>query len=90
MLLRGSKTITLTEAVLLEHVLSLMEVATLIAPRYEDLDADKLLIGAFLHDIGKIRELTYEPDLGYSTQGQLLGHLGSRRDDAGRDDLVQS
>ena len=60
---------------LLEHVLSLMEVATLIAPRYEDLDADKLLMGTFLHDIGKIRELTYEPDLGYSTQGQLLGHL---------------
>jgi len=60
---------------LLEHVLSLMEVVTLIAPRYEDLDADKLLMGAFLHDIGKIRELTYEPDLGYSTQGQLLGHL---------------
>ena len=60
---------------LLEHVLSLMEVVTLIAPRYEDLNADKLLMGAFLHDIGKIRELTYEPDLGYSTQGQLLGHL---------------
>ena len=60
---------------LLEHVLSLMEVAHLVAPRYAELDADKLLIGAFLHDIGKIRELTYEPDLGYSTQGQLLGHL---------------
>ncbi len=60
---------------LLEHVLSLMEVVTLIAPRYPDLNADKLLMGAFLHDIGKIRELTYEPDLGYSTQGQLLGHL---------------
>lgn len=60
---------------LLEHVLSLMEVVTLIAPRYGDVDADKLLMGAFLHDIGKIRELTYEPDLGYSTQGQLLGHL---------------
>ena len=56
-------------------MLSLMEVVTLIAPRYEDLNADKLLMGAFLHDIGKIRELTYEPDLGYSTQGQLLGHL---------------
>jgi len=60
---------------LLEHVLSLMEVVSLVAPRYEDLDADKLLMGAFLHDIGKIRELTYDPDLGYSTQGQLLGHL---------------
>jgi 3'-5' exoribonuclease len=60
---------------LLEHVLSLLEVVNVIAPRYPDLDADKLMIGAFLHDIGKIRELTYEPDLGYSTQGQLLGHL---------------
>ena len=60
---------------LLEHVLSLMEVVTQIATRYPDLNADKLLMGAFLHDIGKIRELTYEPDLGYSTQGQLLGHL---------------
>jgi 3'-5' exoribonuclease len=60
---------------LLEHVLSLMEVVALIAPRYEDLNADKLMMGAFLHDIGKIRELTYEPDLGYSTEGQLLGHL---------------
>jgi len=34
-----------------------------------------LLFGAFLHDIGKIRELTYSPDLGYSDQGQLIGHL---------------
>lgn len=60
---------------LLEHVLSLMEVVSLVAPRYPDIDPDKLLMGAFLHDIGKIRELTYDPDLGYSDQGQLLGHL---------------
>ncbi|MEM9940507.1 MAG: HD domain-containing protein [Planctomycetota bacterium] len=60
---------------LLEHIASLMEVCHLVAPRYPDLDADILLMGAFLHDIGKIRELTYEPDLGYSTQGQLIGHL---------------
>jgi 3'-5' exoribonuclease len=32
-------------------------------------------MGAFLHDSGKIRELTYSPDLGYSDAGQLLGHL---------------
>lgn len=60
---------------LLEHVLSLMEVCHLVAPRYPNLDADILLIGAFLHDTGKIRELTYSPDLGYSDAGQLLGHL---------------
>ena len=60
---------------LLEHVLSLMEVCTLVGPRYKMLDKDVLLMGAFLHDVGKIRELTYSPDLGYSDQGQLIGHL---------------
>ncbi len=60
---------------LLEHVLSLMEVAQLVAPRYPVLDGDLLLIGAFLHDVGKIRELTYDPDLGYSDEGQLIGHM---------------
>jgi 3'-5' exoribonuclease len=60
---------------LLEHVLSLMEVCNLVAPRYPNLDADVLLMGAFLHDSGKIRELTYSPDLGYSDAGQLIGHL---------------
>ena len=60
---------------LLEHIVSLMEVCHLVAPRYPQLDADMLLFGAFLHDIGKIRELTYSPDLGYSDQGQLIGHL---------------
>ncbi len=60
---------------LLEHVVSLMEVCQLVAPRYPDIDPDLLLMGAFLHDIGKIDELTYEPDLGYSDPGQLIGHL---------------
>lgn len=32
-------------------------------------------MGAFLHDIGKIDELTYERDLSYSDEGQLIGHI---------------
>ena len=52
-----------------------MEVCHLVAPRYPQLDAELLLFGAFIHDIGKIRELTYSPDLGYSDAGQLIGHL---------------
>ncbi|QDU95522.1 3'-5' exoribonuclease YhaM family protein [Lignipirellula cremea] len=60
---------------LLEHVASLMELVTLVAPRYPELDPDLLLMGAFLHDLGKIDELTYERDLGYSDEGQLIGHL---------------
>lgn len=60
---------------LLEHVLSLMNLAIVVAPLYEDLDPDLLLLGAFLHDIGKTTELTYERDLAYSDEGQLIGHI---------------
>ena len=60
---------------LLEHIVSLMEVTAVVAPKYPFLNADLLLLGAFLHDIGKIDELTYEREMGYSDEGQLVGHL---------------
>ena len=60
---------------LLEHVLSLMEVCLSVGPHYPNVNLDLLLFGAFIHDIGKIQELTYQADLGYSTSGQLIGHL---------------
>jgi 3'-5' exoribonuclease len=60
---------------LLEHVVGLMELVQVVAPRYPDLNGDLLLFGAFLHDMGKIDELTYDRDLGYSDEGQLIGHV---------------
>lgn len=63
------------EGGLVDHVVNLMELARLVAPRYPELDAELLLMGAFLHDIGKVRELTYQREYGYSDAGQLLGHL---------------
>lgn len=60
---------------LLEHVLSLCTLCKLVAPRYGGLDLDLLLTGAILHDIGKIEELTYDRSFGYSSPGQLLGHI---------------
>jgi 3'-5' exoribonuclease len=61
---------------LLEHVVTMMEMADRIAPLYQpDLDRDLLLLGVFLHDVGKVRELTYERTFGYSDEGQLVGHL---------------
>lgn len=60
---------------LLEHVVNLMEVANRIAPCYPQIDRDLLVTGAFLHDVGKIDELSYERDLAYSDEGQLIGHL---------------
>lgn len=60
---------------LLEHVVTLMEGADRLAPLYPDLDRDLFLMGVFLHDIGKVRELTYERTFAYSDEGQLIGHL---------------
>lgn len=60
---------------LLEHVLSMMELVKIVAPRYPQVPADLLLLGAFLHDIGKVDELTYQRDFGYSDEGQLVGHI---------------
>jgi 3'-5' exoribonuclease len=59
---------------LLEHVVNLMEVADRITPRYPMLDRDQLLMGCFLHDMGKIEELSYEHGFAYTDGGQLLGH----------------
>jgi 3'-5' exoribonuclease len=60
---------------LLEHVLSMCSVAKLLGVHYRDVDMDLLLTGVILHDIGKIYELTYDRSFGYSTEGQLLGHI---------------
>ncbi len=60
---------------LLEHVVSLIHVVAAVAPLYPQLDQDLLTIGVLVHDIGKIEELCYEPELGYTDAGQLLGHL---------------
>lgn len=60
---------------LLEHVVGLMELVLAVAPRYPRLDQDKLLVGAFLHDAAKVDELSYERDIAYTDEGQLLGHM---------------
>jgi 3'-5' exoribonuclease len=60
---------------LLEHIVSLMRVANAVSPLYPEVDDDILAMGVLLHDLGKVDELTYESDLGYSDAGQLLGHL---------------
>jgi len=60
---------------LIEHVLSVCQLAKVTAAHYPDIDFDLLLTGVILHDIGKIHELTYARSLGYSTEGQLIGHI---------------
>jgi 3'-5' exoribonuclease len=59
---------------LLEHVLKLAEVGSAMAAAYR-VDADLLLAGAILHDIGKLDELRYDGVTSYSRDGNLLGHI---------------
>ena len=60
---------------LLEHVVTLLNVAEKLCEVYTELDVELLQAGVFLHDIGKIRELSCESGFNYTDEGQLLGHL---------------
>ena len=60
---------------LLEHVVGLCGLAKVVAAHYPELDLDLLLTAAILHDVGKLDELCYERSIGYTTHGQLLGHI---------------
>ncbi len=60
---------------LLEHTLSLVELGARVMPHYPELNADLVLAGLFLHDIGKTTELDYDISFKYSDQGHLIGHL---------------
>ncbi|NLD36115.1 MAG: HD domain-containing protein [Desulfatiglans sp.] len=60
---------------LLEHTLSVCRMVKQVCMEYPELDSDLLITGAFLHDIGKIREFTFEKVVDYSDEGRLLGHL---------------
>jgi 3'-5' exoribonuclease len=60
---------------LLEHVVSLLTLADRVAAHYPLLDRDLLLAGVVLHDIGKIRELSWEIGFDYTIEGTLLGHI---------------
>lgn len=60
---------------LLEHIVNLLETAERIIDLYPSVDRDVLLVGIYLHDLGKVRELGYETTFVYTDEGQLIGHL---------------
>jgi 3'-5' exoribonuclease len=60
---------------LLDHVVSLFRSCDLVSRNYPQINRDLLLTGAFLHDIGKIHELSYSRSFSYTSRGQLLGHM---------------
>ena len=60
---------------LLDHVVSLFRSCDLLSRNYPQINRDLLIAGAFLHDIGKIHELSYKRSFAYTSRGQLLGHM---------------
>jgi 3'-5' exoribonuclease len=60
---------------LLEHTVSVVGLCRLLADYYPALDRDLLCAAAILHDLGKIRELTWERVFDYTDAGRLLGHI---------------
>ena len=60
---------------LLEHVVTLVRVCLAAAPFYPEVDADLLVTGAILHDIGKVRELEWKSSFSYTLEGQMIGHI---------------
>jgi 3'-5' exoribonuclease len=60
---------------LLEHTLNLLNLANLVCPLYPKINRDIVMMGLFLHDLGKTRELVYDRAFGYSDRGELIGHI---------------
>jgi 3'-5' exoribonuclease len=60
---------------LLTHVIDMIKLSELIASRYPQIDRDLLIVGAMLHDIGKLEELSLAGELNYTDPGQMVGHL---------------
>ncbi len=60
---------------LLEHSLAVARLVDRIMPLYPELNRDLLLAGALLHDVGKVREMTYLRSFDYTDEGKLVGHI---------------
>ena len=65
---------------LLEHTVSMLGLAALVAGHYPELDRDLLLLGVLFHDLGKIVELGEMPGSDYTAAGRLVGHIVIGRD----------
>lgn len=60
---------------LLEHLIEVLKLCEAIIALYPELSADLLYAGALLHDLGKLREYTWEGEIDYTDEGRLVGHI---------------
>ncbi len=57
------------------HVLGMIKLGQAICTLYPSLDADLLMSGIILHDVGKLDELSGPVITEYTLEGKLLGHI---------------
>ena len=60
---------------LLEHSLSLVKLVKKVVPLYAGINEELLVVGALLHDVGKIYEMSFARAIDYTDEGKLLGHI---------------
>jgi 3'-5' exoribonuclease len=65
---------------LLEHTVSMAELAIPACGHYRDVNRDLVLVGILFHDLGKVLELGAMPANDYTLAGRLVGHVVIGRD----------
>lgn len=60
---------------LAEHTLAVTSLARDLAYKYDCKHKEIAILGAKLHDIGKIREMIYDRPFSYTLEGELQGHI---------------
>lgn len=60
---------------LLEHTLQLLKIVETTLPMYPELNRDLVVMGIFLHDMGKGYELQWDRGFDYTLTGNLIGHI---------------
>lgn len=60
---------------LVRHTFEMCRIGEIMCSLYPDLNRDVLLAGIFLHDIGKLDEMSHDLVVDYTTAGRLLGHV---------------
>lgn len=60
---------------LAEHTLNVMHLVAMLCERYECRRTETAILGAKLHDIGKIYELYYDGPFKYTLRGEMEGHI---------------
>jgi 3'-5' exoribonuclease len=60
---------------LLQHSVDVAGIAIALAEQIGNVDKDLVVVGALLHDIGKLREISSQIGFPYTNEGRLLGHI---------------